>query len=331
MREWRHLARSIPDITLRADALDALDRKRANIDGAALFWIVPRLRSRDLLRVLVAYEVMADYLDGVSERGAYVGLANGVHLHRALVEAIDPNMTVSADHYRLHPSKNDGGYLRLLVGACSDIAPQLASYTSVRPMILRAAKYAQTVLALNHEPDAARRDAHLAEWAATLPASPDLEWFEWTAAASAWLTILALLALAAQPDIHPRRARETSAAYMPWVCLAGTMLDSYGDVAQDLESDAHSYIAHYIDARLASARVERIVAQATAAVGQLPDGPRHLVIVACMVAMYLSKDTAGDPHLRADTQAIAASGGSLTLLLVPVLRLWRMVYRLRTA
>jgi tetraprenyl-beta-curcumene synthase len=315
---------------LRADALDALDRKRANIDGAALFWILPRQRDRDLLRILIAYEVMADYLDGVSERGAHVGIANGVHLHRALVEAIDPNLTVS-DHYRLNPSKDDGGYLRALVHVCSDIAPQLASYNSARPLILRAARYAQTILALNHEPDTVRRDAQLAEWAARLPAGSDLEWFEWTAAASAWLTILALLALAAQPDIHPRRARETSAAYLPWVCLAGTMLDSYGDVAQDLESDAHSYIAHYVDARRASERVEEIVAQATAAVQQLPDGPRHLVIVACMVAMYLSKDTVGDPLLCADTQAIAAGGGSLTRLLLPVLRLWRIVYRLRTA
>jgi tetraprenyl-beta-curcumene synthase len=322
---------SIPDATLRADALEALDRKRANIEGAALFWVIPHRRNRDLLRLLVAYEVMADYLDGVSERGAHVGPANGVRLHRALVEAIDPRLAVS-DHYRLHPWKDDCGYLRELIGACRDFGPRLASYTIARPLILRGAQLAQEVLPLNHEPHPARRDAYLSEWAATqFPECDGLEWFERTGAASAWLTILSLLALAAEPDLEPWRVRETSAAYLPWVCLAGTMLDSYGDMAQDAARDAHNYIAHYPDMSAAAARIAKILARSTTTVRRLPDGRRHAVIVACMAAMYLSKDAARAPQLRAHTRAIACAGGSLTRVLLPVLRLWRLVYRLRSA
>jgi tetraprenyl-beta-curcumene synthase len=274
---------------------------------------------------------MADYLDGVSERGAHVGPANGVRLHRALVEAIDPRLAVS-DYYGLHPWKDDGGHLRVLVGTCRDLAPRLASYTTARPLILRGAQLAQDVLALNHEPDPVRRDAYLAQWAATqFPEGDGLEWFEWTAAASAWLTILALLALAAEPDLESQRVRETSEAYQPWVCLAGTMLDSYGDMAQDAASDSHSYFAHYPDTSVAAARVGAILARAARAVRRLPDGRRHAVIVACMAGMYLSKNTARAPQLRAHTRSIAGSGGSLTRFLLPVLRLWRLLYRLRSA
>jgi hypothetical protein len=60
-----------------------------------------------------------------------------------------------------------------------------------------------------------------------------LVWFELTAGASAWLTVLALLALAAEPELDERRITDTYAAYLPWVSLAGTMLDSYGDMAAD--------------------------------------------------------------------------------------------------
>ncbi len=77
VKHWRTLASSIPDITLRHAALGALARKRGNIDGAALFWILPRRRSPQLLRLLVAYEVMADFLDTVSEDGADAGISNG--------------------------------------------------------------------------------------------------------------------------------------------------------------------------------------------------------------------------------------------------------------
>src|SRR6267378_4196172 len=65
---WRNLAAAIPDDALRQDALEAIDRKRANIDGAALFWTLPRARSPALLRVLVAYEILADFLDCTSEK-----------------------------------------------------------------------------------------------------------------------------------------------------------------------------------------------------------------------------------------------------------------------
>src|SRR5271170_7390493 len=86
---WRELAARIPDPDLRADALEALARKRGSIDGAALFWVLPQQRNRDLLGVLVAYEVLADYLDCVSERGAERGIENGRQLHLALVEALE--------------------------------------------------------------------------------------------------------------------------------------------------------------------------------------------------------------------------------------------------
>jgi hypothetical protein len=95
LTRWRVRASSIPDLVLRSDALEAIDRKRGNIYGASLFWILPTRRSPELLRLLVAYEIMADFLDCVSERGAYVGIGNGLQLHRALIEALDISMSSS--------------------------------------------------------------------------------------------------------------------------------------------------------------------------------------------------------------------------------------------
>ncbi len=137
--------------------------KRANIDGAALFWTLPRVRSRELLRLLVAYEILADFLDCTSERAAHAGTANGRQLHRALIEALDPDLEVS-DYYRYHPWARDGGYVRALVDTCRQICVRLPSYEAARPLLHRAACLTQ-VLALNHEPDPRRRDELLRAWA----------------------------------------------------------------------------------------------------------------------------------------------------------------------
>ncbi len=92
----------IPDAPIREDALSSIELKRENADGAALFWILPPRRNLNLLRLLVAYQIIWDFLDSVSERGACEGTANGRQLHKALVEALDPASPIS-DYYRFHP------------------------------------------------------------------------------------------------------------------------------------------------------------------------------------------------------------------------------------
>ena len=322
---WRTFAGDIPDDALRHDALAAIEDKRANIDGAALFWTLPRVRSHELLRLLVAYEILADFLDCTSERAAHAGTANGRQLHRALIEALDPDLEVS-DYYRYHPWARDGGYVRSLVDTCRQACVRLPSYEAARPLLYRAACLTQ-VLALNHEPDPSRRDALLRAWAdAHRAGDEELAWFEWTGGASAWLTILALLALAADPGRDTSEAQDTYAVYLPWVSLAGTMLDSYGDIAEDSANAAHSYIAHYGSTDTAARRIAEIIRRSVEGTASLRDGERHLVLASCMIAMYLSKDSVRSPQTRALTHSLTHAAGPLTRLLLPVLRVWRLIY-----
>jgi tetraprenyl-beta-curcumene synthase len=322
---WRTFAGDIPDDALRHDALAAIEDKRANIDGAALFWTLPRVRSHELLRLLVAYEILADFLDCTSERAAHAGTANGRQLHRALIEALDPDLEVS-DYYRYHPWARDGGYVRSLVDTCRQACVRLPSYEAARPLLYRAACLTQ-VLALNHEPDPSRRDALLRAWAdAHCAGDEELAWFESTGGASAWLTILALLALAADPGRDTSEAQDTYAVYLPWVSLAGTMLDSYGDIAEDSANAAHSYIAHYGSTDTAARRIAEIIRRSVEGTASLRDGERHLVLASCMIAMYLSKDSVRSPQTRALTHSLTHAAGPLTRLLLPVLRVWRLIY-----
>ena len=328
VRCWRGRAMVIPEAALRADALGSLASKRASTDGAALFSTLPGGRSSGLLSLLVAFEVMADFLDSASERGVQAGTAGGVQMHAALSEALDPGAPMSS-YYRLHPWQDDGGYLRALVEACRECCARLPCYEGVRSRAIRAATLAR-VLGLNHEPDPGARDVALREWAQREAHSwGELAWFESSAAASGWLTVLALLALAAGGELEEWRVLDTYAAYLPWISLAGTMLDSYADQAQDAAEAQHSYIAHYPCAEEAVERVCELVREALRRARALPDGTGHAVIVACMVAMYLSKDSARTPQMRASTRSVAAAGGWLARVLLPVLRIWRILYTQR--
>jgi tetraprenyl-beta-curcumene synthase len=275
---------------------------------------------------------MADFLDNVSERDAKIGRPRGIRINLALVDAIDPGEPIS-DHYLHNRWSDDRGYLVSLVQACRESCELLPSYEQVRPLAIRAATLAQ-VLDLNHEPEPRVRDAALMGWAEREfvgEGDGELTWFESTAAASGWLAVLALLALAAEPGCEASCAADTYAAYLPWTSLAGTMLDSYVDLAEDVRNAEHSYIAHYPNGHVAVQRTRWVIDRSARAVGALRCGHRHAVIAACMVAMYSSKDSALMPARRSTTHSLVRAGGSLAMLMLPVLRLWRILYALRSA
>jgi tetraprenyl-beta-curcumene synthase len=324
---WRSLAEQIPDTPIREDALSALHGKRGQTDGAALFTILPRARSRTLLRLLVAYQVTWDYLDSVHER--FPSEVNGRQLHLALVDALQPGGP-KADYYRHHPWRDDGGYLDALVDTARECCRELPAYEQVRQLVVQEAHRAQ-VLALNHHVDPAHRDAALKAWTQQeFPSGHEASWFELSGACSAGLTIFALLALATEGACDPSEIARTHSTYMPWVSVAATMLDSYVDQIEDAQSGDHIYVSHYPSRGFAIERVGRLLRRCLGEAGGLQGSEKHILIAASMTALYLSKDSARLPAMRASTKTLAAAGGSLTRVLVPILRLWRTAYALRS-
>jgi tetraprenyl-beta-curcumene synthase len=325
MENWRERALMIPNEPTRQDALNTLKEERLNAEGAALFATLPPHRDRRLLRLLVAFQVLLDFLDTVTERIVSDPLANGTQLHRALVEALNPELPIS-DYYRHHPYKDDGGYLRALVETCREQSASLPSYWRVRSLVLRGAERGAAVQVLNHDPDPARRAKTLAQWAKQeFPYEHRISWWELGAAASSSLGIHALLSLAADPQCAQSDAEALDAAYMPWICAASTMLDSYVDQAEDLKNANHSYVAHYPDSQSAVRGVRRLIRRACTEARSLPNGHAHAVIATGMVAMYLSKQSAYDHTTRTASTSLAKAGGSLAKLLRPVMRAWRRV------
>lgn len=328
VERWRVYASEIPDATIRNDALAALEHKRPNTDGAALLWIIPAQRCPRLLRLLVAYEIMGDFLDSTVERGAHVGIVNGRQLHLALVDAVDIERPLS-DYYLHHPWQDDGGYLPRLVEACRYGCAMLPSYGSVRPLLIRAAMLAQ-VQGLNHEPDVSLRETVLEAWAAREgDVDSGIGWYETAGAASAWLTVLAMMAVAAEPEPSGTHAYEVFLAYFPWIALAATLLDSYDDLIEDQLNNTNSYLARYGSFDLVVGRIDELVRRATCEARALDNGERHAVIVASMIALYLSKDSVRAREMEATSQMLLRSGGPLAMLLGPILRTWRLLNSLR--
>jgi tetraprenyl-beta-curcumene synthase len=295
-----------------------------------MFWTLPRARSLSLLRLLVTYQVLWDYLDSISEYEATAGKASTRQLHLALVDALDPCRPIS-DYHHHRPGQNDGGYLFALVQACRECCLRLPSFQRVRPLLVREASRVE-VQAINHDPDADGREAALREWVTReFPSGQEVQWFELAAAAGANVAIYALLALAAEPACEEREIARVYRAYFPWAGALATMLDSCVDEIEDLTAGEQCYVAYYPSSELAAERIVRLLQRCLYEVSGLKSSKRHTLLVGCMVAMYLSKDSARTRHTHEMTKRLISAGGSLTKILLPILRAWRVIYRQRSA
>jgi len=329
LHDWERIAAEIPDPELRAQALATLDSERLSAAGAALFaTTAPHVRGRtgrELVRALVAYQVICDYLDTLAEQPSADPVGNGAQLHRALADAVADGPL--ADHYRHHRAREDGGYLAALVAACREGCVALPAYPAVRSAALREARRNE-VQGLNHAPGAVREPG-LQAWAEALAADPatgDARWFELAAAGSSSLAVLALIAAAADPATTPETAEQVRCAYFPWIETLSTLLDSVADREHDLRTGELNFVSRYASQAEAIARLREVTARAVAGARALPRGERHVVLVAGMVAMHVSESGAWLPWTAPVTRAVLRAADTLAMpLLLRLLRAWRRI------
>jgi tetraprenyl-beta-curcumene synthase len=321
VRRWRRRAERIPDPVLRAHARETLAGEHRNAESAAVFALLAARANREaVVRLLVGYQLMYDYLDTLSEQPAGDPLANGRQLHRALSAAVSPG-AAGADYYAHHGRGADGGYLAELVAACAGGLAGLPSGRLVEAGLLRSVALAAESQSRNHAAMLSGEAPALARWAArATPRGSDLRWWETAAAAGSSLATHALLAAAGDPALTGSQADRIERAYWPWVNALNTLLESLADQLDDAASGNHSYVSHYGSGVVMALRLATISAHAARATRGLPRHDEHALVLAGMVAFYLAAPGARTPQARPAADAVRRELGPLVGALVLMLR-----------
>jgi tetraprenyl-beta-curcumene synthase len=315
---WRRAASSIPDPTLRRHALAALADKAANVEATAVFaGLAPRRSRRGVIRASTALQVAVDYLDSLGEDPGPDPLRDGLELHGALADALNPGAE-QGNWYDHHPQCEDGGYLERLVAACRDSALTLPSAAAVLPVARRAAVRCGEGQAHTHATPTGSSEP-LQGWATELPAPSGFEWWEVAAGASSSVAAHALLALAGVPRMGLAEAELVDAAYFPSIGALTVLLDDLIDREADDAAGQHNYLRHYAADSAAAERLEAIVALAHESISPLPRSARHRAILTGVLAFYLSAGGASAAATGTIRERLLASSGPVVRSLVRVL------------
>ena len=336
LKQWEGRARAIGDPTLRDLALKKLADERFNAEVAAtLATLAPAQHRRAVVEAIVAYEIMYDFLDGLTERPTADPLGTGHELYRAFTDAILPptgSRRESRDHSYLYPCQlNDDGYLQALVDVVRRGLATLPRSAAIGPVASQAAaRCAEAQIRAHAAPRLGT--AQLERWATSEARDTPLGWQEFLAgAASSVLAVHALIAAAADERTTLQDARQIDATYLS-ICALATMLDSLVDYDQDQQmgqSDGYIryYSSHHELAQDLAAAAHRAVGQARL----LRNGPHHVMTLVGVVAYYISAPTAESDFARPVTRHVRQELEPLITPTLAVMRCWRAIKRARQA
>lgn len=322
----------IPDPALRALALEALEDKRGNLEGAAAFAALASKESRPfVVKALVACQTICDYLDLLSEQASPDPVANGYKLHEALIVATargEPHR----DYYTHHPHGDDGGYLTTLVDTTRTALSALPSMGLVSEAIGRAAERIAVYQSFNHGD--ARGSYELFErWARRVnPSCAGLRPWEAAVGAGSTLAVLALIASAADPYLDRSAAEQIDQAYFPWIGSLHSLLDSLVDHEQDIAVDGRALVGYYASPGDAAVRMGRIADESLCRAAALPEGRRHALILAAMTSFYICELRGSpSPHAQMVAPSVLDAIGGLARPSMAVLGARRSLRRISIA
>lgn len=332
LKRWERRARTIEDPGLRALALEKLREERFNAEVAAtLATLAPRAHREVVVEAIVAYEVMYDYLDGLTERSVADPLRTGHELYRAFTDAISLEAKPADGYYASgHHQADDGGYLKDLVKVVRRALASLPSAGAISEASERAAtRCAEAQIRAHAVPRLGT--AQLEQWAASEAADTPLSWQELLAgAASSVLSVHALIAAAADERITPEEAAEIDTIYLS-ICALSTMLDSLVNYDRDLRAGQSGYIRYYEDHNLLARDLAGAARRAVKHAAPLRNGSHHAMTLAGVAAYYLSAPTAGSEFAQPVTQQIRTELQPLITPTLALMRGWRIAKRARLA
>jgi tetraprenyl-beta-curcumene synthase len=317
IRHWKRHAQSIPDPMLKRHALGKLSHESLNPEAAAFFAVLaPKTNRLTLVRLIVAYQAMYDYLDAVNEEPPFSSLRHGLQMHSALLDAVDFQQ-ISHTRYIPDPHHNDNGYLNALINTCREVLDDFPSRVALTPSLITAAERCGEAQARNHA--VSIEGYHqLIDWSEEQsPRRSGYQWWELAAAGISCLAIHALFAVAATPETTPREAQSIDTAYFPPICAISALLDSLIDLPDDTDTINHSFAAHYTTSGHAADRYAAIIADADEQLSGLPHARRHRIVLAGIIGYYLSAPQARSKFAHTvTTRAIMAASPVIWPILV---------------
>jgi len=323
LQRWIGLARKIPDPELQKQALASIDGKAFHCEGGGIYGLLAGDRYREVIRFIVAYQTISDYLDNLCDRSTSQDPDDFRILHTSMHHALTPGSKLS-DYYRCRDERDDGGYLAALVMTCQEILARLPAHDLIAPQLHELADYYCALQVYKHVRKEERVPLMQAWFEKQKKTLPPMAWYEFAACSGSTIGIFCLVAHACHQDCSALLVRNIKDAYFPWVQGLHILLDYLIDQDEDRRGGDLNFCSYYSDHRETVARLSHFFKQANLSIAALPHARFHCLINQGMLGIYCAdKKVYRQKEVRMAARELVFLGGGVGVFFYLICWLYR--------
>lgn len=286
---WKNRANEIPNQELRKQALASLHNKTFHCEGGSIMALIAKEHYRDVIKFIVAYQTISDYLDNLCDRSTSLDPDDFSALHESMIHALTVHAE-STNYYRFREDQDDGGYLYDLVKTCRDSLGKIANYQHIKEQLLELCHY-YCDLQIHKHVMVEERIPRLQSWFDKHKhAIPEMEWFEFSACSGSTLGIFCLVSYAYRQDFEPSYAVNIRDSYFPYIQGLHILLDYFIDQEEDRIGGDLNFCFYYKDEQQLFNRLKHFVTEADKHTKELPHQRFHQLINRGLLGVYLSDE-----------------------------------------
>lgn len=328
LTRWNYLAGKIPDPELRRQAIASLKLKRFHAQGGAVYALYPAVASHEnILKFIVAFQTISDYLDNLCDRAGVEDEAAFRQLHLAMFDAVAPEGDLH-DYYRYYPYHDDLGYLNLLVTECRTELLKFPAYRLILSSLKEQIQLYADLQSLKHLRKSIRL-SRLSSWAKSYQEYyPDLLWGEFAAATGSTLGIFLLFAAASEESLTAAETARIDKAYFPYIHGLHILLDYYIDAQEDQKMGDLNFVQYYSNQQQCQTRLQFFIGESLKKSAFLRYPKFHQTVIMGLLAMYLSDAKAHTAANQSTTNELLRTGGPTAIFYHNCCRLLRTLKKI---
>ncbi len=322
LRECHKYSKRIKKLSIKSASREALEKNRFDAAVSSICMLHPDINVPTAADVVFSFQAIVQYLNTLCSRNSTCTEAFVRVIFSSLKDAFNLRSDSYENYFTFFPSKDDNGYLTILVEKCRQKVLSLPSYGIVRDQISAFLALFIDLQITKFSSDDNTKEVNLIKWSSAHGQKyPDLSSWEFCMAVDSTLSIQLLLSLATVPDLTEQNAETLNNLFFPWVCCIHKILEGYINYNDDLYSGNINYDFYYENLKEYEQRLIFFINKASRL--KASNSKYINTAVKYLLSIYITHPKASEGMNSITSKALSKAGGRRMFIYTTVINLLR--------
>ncbi len=320
--EYRKYTKRIKKLSIKSSARYPLDQAGFDTAVSSVCLLFPEVDIPAAADAVFSFQAVVGYLNTISTRSSTCTEPFLRIIYSSLKDALNLRTDSYENYFTFFPSKDDNGYLTILVEKCRQKISSLPSYDVIRDHLSALLSLYIEFQITRFSSDDNSREVNLIKWSSTYGQKyPELSGWEFCMSVDSVLGIQLLLALGTDPTLTEQKTEEIYNSFYPWVCCIQKLLEGFINHKDDFIPGDANFDFYYENLKDYENRLVYLIRKAS----KLKCKSSALIrrSLKLLLSIYITHPKAGEGMNVITVKALQKAGGRGMSMYTAVIRLLR--------